>query len=191
MATTTSSEPQPLEITWLGRPQVLTYYLYLPVAFKAPVGFINGNFEQGRNVGWTESTKTQCGSDPCPLVVDQFPTGVSPYEGNWAAWLGGANNETSELSQSVDIGNQSGLSVAYYHRIESREVSCIWDYGYLEINGSEIAGTRVDLCEDNERGWQRKVVPLSGYSGIVTIKFIVETDDSVNSNYFIDNVSLL
>jgi len=187
----TTSQPGSPEFAQLWRPLVLTTYLYLPIVFKPLLDFINGNFEQGRNVGWTESTKSKCGSNPCPLVVNQFPSGVAAHGGSWAAWLGGANNETSELSQAVDIGNSTGLSLSYYHRVESREVSCNFDYAYLQINGNEVTGTRIGLCDRYEKGWEQKVVSLSGYSGLLSFKFVVKTDGSVNSNYFVDDVSII
>jgi hypothetical protein len=124
-------------------------------------------------------------------VVNTFPSGVTAHKGSWAAWLGGANNETSELSQTLGIGNNPGLSLSYYQRIESRETACNFDYAYLKINGSEVAGTRIGLCDGHESGWEQQVVSLSSYSGVLSFEFVVKTDASVNSNYFIDDVSII
>lgn len=58
-------------------------------------GIVNGDFEQGR-VGWTEYSFQGW------ELITYYGAGF-PHSGSWAAWLGGGDDETSRLSQTVTI----------------------------------------------------------------------------------------
>ena len=86
-------------------------------------------------------------------------------------------------------GEASTLS--YWNWIASEDV-CGDDYdiGSVRINGTIVQ--EIELCEaNNTGGWVKRNVDVSAYAGqTVTIQIRVETDDSLNSNFFVDDVTL-
>ena len=161
--------------------------LYLPVVSNGGSGssnqpLLNGNFEHGSGVGWGEYS-----SNGWTLVVDSFPGTVLPMSGQWAVWLGGDYNETSVLSQAVTVpGNQRFLT--YFHWIASEDY-CGYDFGGVLVNGQLYES--FDLCTANEMpGWGMRSVDLAAFVGQhVMLEFVVTTDGSLNSNWFIDDVA--
>ncbi len=141
----------------------------------------NGDFEQGSG-GWTEFSSS--GFD---LIVDELAQGtVSPHSGNWAAWLGGADNELSIISQQVTIPTNSPI-LSFYYWISSGD-ACNFDFSGVAINQSNVAVQ--DLCAaTSTNSWVQGLVDLSSFAGqSVTLSLWAETDESVNSNLFIDDV---
>lgn len=149
-----------------------------PTPTPPPSGgsIVNGNFESGRNVGWSESSSHGW------AIVGTY----SPYQGSYAAWLGGGNSETSTLSQN--IGVPSGGATLYYRYKISSSDWCGYDYGYVKLNGS--TAQTYSLCSSNNTsGYALGSVSLSGYAGqTVTLEFRATTDSSYSSSFYIDNV---
>lgn len=160
--------------------------VYLPVVVRAaaqapPTNLVNGNFEQ-QALGWTEFSLN--GFD---LIVNSFPGTVTPRSGSWAVWLGGADEEISYIAQQVTVSPSTPYLV-YYHWIASQDV-CGYDFGGVIVNGATV--DVYDLCQDSSTvGWVRHSVNLSSYVGqTVTFQIRAETDSSLNSNLFVDDVS--
>lgn len=159
---------------------------YLPLVLRLDVNegtgsLINGNFES-QSLGWTESS-----SGGYDLIVNDFETNaVTPHGGSWAAWLGGADNETSILSQTVTVPAASPY-LHFWYWIGSEDI-CDRDYFYIRMNDANVH-TRT-LCEDNNtNGWVQGVVNLSAYAGTSNIlRFRVTTDTVYNSNLFLDDI---
>jgi len=146
---------------------------------------VNGNFEQGRNVGWSESS-----THGYFLVLPSSNLIVPPHGGSYATWLGGANLETATISQSnVNLNTPTTLRLWYW--IGSQEAYCGYDYGYVKINGTPIYTW--NLCAStNTGGWVMRNLNLAAYTGqTVTLSIQAITDVSINSNLFIDDVSLI
>jgi hypothetical protein len=142
---------------------------------------VNGNFEQG-HVAWTEYS-----THGWELIVQSFPGAVTPHDGTWAAWLGGEFDDISYIQQQVLVpADQPYLS--YWQWIASED-ACGYDIGGVYVNGTVIE--EYELCSDNNTGgWVQRVINLSAYVGnSVTIQIKVETDGSLNSNLFIDQVA--
>lgn len=174
-----------LALTWSA--PVFDETLYLPIVTRAqvvvpPTTLVNGNFEQ-QTTGWTEYSYQ--GYD---LIVNSFPGTVTPHSGSWAVWLGGADDEISYIQQQVTI-NGSTPYLTYYHWIASAD-SCGFDFGGMLINGVTVVDV-YDLCvAENTGSWIKHSVNLSSYIGqTVTFQIRVETDGSMNSNLFVDDVS--
>jgi hypothetical protein len=151
------------------------------IAATSPI--VNGNFEQGRMVGWSESS-----SHAHNVVVSQVPPGTTRHSGSWIAWLGDADNETTTLSQSnLSISSPAGLSLWYW--IGSADV-CGYDFGYVKVNSSVIHSW--NLCESTiTSGWVELNVDLNAYSGqTIMLSIEVQTDESYPSGLLIDDVSL-
>lgn len=164
--------------------------VFLPLVTNGGTSFsdpiLNGDFELGRNVGWSEFSYFGF-----PLVLDQLDfsvVGITPRSGSWAAWLGGAENETSRLSQNVAISS-SGPYLHYWYWIGSEDY-CGYDFLNVKIN-NEIK-YQISLCENNNStNWIEKVIDLSSHSGsTVNLMFEVVTDGTFNSNLFLDDVSM-
>jgi hypothetical protein len=165
---------------------------YLPIVSRAPTPtpapppnvIVNPGFEQGRGVGWQEYS-----AQGWVLIMNSgFPTGVSPHSGQWAAWLGGDDDEISYIRQSVTI--PAGASVLSYWAWIASADACGYDFGGVLVNSTVV--NQFNLCSSTATGgWVRRTVNLSAYVGqTVALQLRVETDDSLNSNLFIDDVSL-
>ena len=148
----------------------------------------NGNFELGDNGDWTESTRLDF-----PLIVStaDLPTTFPPHSGQWAAWLGGGDDEVSDLSQTFAIPSSGPVYLHYYYWIGSDETNCGADTFRLLVNSTPVAVN--NLCISTRTGgWVHAAVNLGGFAGqTVTVHFHVETNPSpnTNSNFFLDDVS--
>ena len=80
--------------------------------------------------------------------------------------------------------------MTFYHWIASQDI-CGFDEGSVRINGTVVR--TYQLCEiRNTSGWVVDSIDLSAYGGqTVTLQIRTETDGSLNSNWFIDDVSFL
>lgn len=158
-------------------------YAYLPVISKAPpfLPLRNGDFEQGRTA-WYEYSR-----QGWQLIVQKPPLPVSPHSGRWAVWLGGAHDEISFIRQEVTVPPGSPY-LHYWHWIASEDL-CGYDYGGVLVDNRVVES--YTLCRSrNTNGWVRRTVNLSQYAGQnVQLQIRAETDSSLNSNLFIDDVS--
>ncbi len=159
--------------------------IYLPLVFRsypAPDPIVNGDFEDGRLVGWDEWSFNRY-----HIVVDQEEAGIQPHSGDWLAWLGGAKEELAYMEQTVTI--PSGRSyLHFWHWLYSWNDQCTTDRALLLVGG-ETVKTYV-LCEDeNTPGWMEQVVDLSAYVGqSVSLRFSIETTENPSS-WYVDDVS--
>ena len=145
-------------------------------------GIINGNFESG-SVGWT-----QYSSHGWTIITTSFPGSVTARSGSRATWLGGDYNDLSYIQQQVVISAGAPYLV-YWHWIASSD-SCGWDFGGVLINGSVV--DVYNLCSSTgTSGWVRHSVYLGAYAGqSVMLQIRAETDGTLNSNLFVDDVVL-
>lgn len=142
----------------------------------------NGNFESG-NTDWTEYS-----SHGWQIIMNTgFPSPVVPHGGAYAAWLGGDYDDTSYVEQQTTI-SPSCPFLTFYHWIASAD-TCGFDHGYVRVNGVNVAS--YELCESTGTGgWVAKSIDLGAYAGqTVTLQIRTETDASLNSNWFIDDIS--
>ena len=150
-----------------------------------PAGkIVNGGFECGPS-GWTEDSEQ---GFAIILSSDNLP--VPPHGGNWAAWLGGAADETSVLEQTVTIAVDRPFLV-YWLWIASEDVcDDAGDVGGVFVDESIV--DEYELCVGNNTGgWIRRSVDLSAYAGQeVALAFVAFADATLNSNMFVDDVSL-
>jgi hypothetical protein len=156
----------------------------LPTATPPPVNVIvNGNFEAGPT-GWQ-----QYSSNGWQLILQQANLPVPARSGTWAAWLGGDYDEASILSQmvTVPVGNSM---LTYWLWIASEDV-CGYDVGGVVINEDDAVDAYWLCADNNTGGWVRRDVNLGAYAGqSVLMDFAAFTDASLNSNMFLDDISL-
>jgi hypothetical protein len=181
-----------LLILTAGCPAVLSAHsLYLPLILKnsgQPSGTLqNGDFEKGTDGSWKVSS-----SNGSSLILDKSRLYGSPQSGNWAAWLGMVDNETSTLSQTVSIPADAA-TLNYYYRMESWETlaTCGNDMAYVKIGGTLLKS--YDLCNiNNKLLWTLEKIPIpSNYKGqVVELSFQVINDFDLVSDFFLDTVSI-
>lgn len=170
------------------RSAVVESYVFLPLVMKAygtaPVTpLLNGDFEAGQT-GWTESSLN--GWD---LIVNtDEPNMIVPHSGSWAVWLGGDDDETATVQQSVQVPPAAPY-LAYWHVLSSAESLCGFDAGWVKINTTEVK--TYQLCSTtNTSIWVKQVLDLSTYAGqTVTLQFGASTDADGVSSFFIDDVA--
>jgi len=163
-----------------------SFQLLLPVLVRANASaapsIMNGDFEQGPGSGWSEYSLHDW---PVLVHTDNLP--VSPHSGSWAAWLGGEFDEIAFIEQTVTVPNNSSiLRFAYWIGSEDE---CGYDFGGVVLNATNVVD-RFDLCSPQAMsGWGWHSVDLSSYAGQqVSLQIRVETDSSLNSNLFVDDV---
>lgn len=148
----------------------------------------NGDFEQGRYAGWDEYS-----THGWPIVVSsgELPPTRQPHGGSWAAWLAGEHDELSVFWQR-GVSIQPGSATLQFWYMIGSEDYCGYDFAGVVINGSTIVRS-FDLCDDtNTGGWVRTSVNLSAFAGqSVTIAFRSETDSSLYSSFWVDDVTLV
>lgn len=142
---------------------------------------LNGDFEQGRYVGWGESSALNY-----YLVLPSSDTAV--HNGSWAAWLGGDDQEIAYIYQN-NISIVSPTSLRLWYLTYSLD-DCGYDYGYVLVN--DIPIYTWNLCQStNTSDWMPLDLSLNSYNGqTINLKIKVTTDIGYYSNLFIDDVSL-
>ncbi len=167
------------EFSFTTRAKPLTTYLPF---IEGRVSLLNGDFESGQT-DWFEYSLN--GYD---LIYSAGNLPAPPYGGSWAAWLGGDDSEISYIQQQVVVPLGAPY-LGYWHWIDSKDF-CGWDFGKVVINGSAVVDV-YDLCSlTGTSGWVKHVVDLSAYAGqSVSLQIRVETDSSLLSNLFVDDVS--
>lgn len=164
----------------------------IATATPPPAGVVpNGDFEQGRVI-WVEV------SDSTPAIVrTTFPGTVHPRGGAWAAWLGGIYGTTNEMAISA-IAQRITVSpnrpyLSYWHWVASSD-ACNYDVAGIGVDYGAEDVDLVDsltLCRStNTGGWKQRSIDLRKYRGqTITLMFLVGTDRTLNSNWFIDDVT--
>ena len=115
-------------------------------------------------------------------------TPTTAHSGDWLAWLGGDYDEISRLSQSFTVPGTS--TVLHYWYLSGSDDVCGYDYFRIKVNGTTLY-TR-NLCTTTNTGaWVEGTLSLAAYANTsITLMFEVTTDSSLNSNMFLDDVSL-
>ena len=141
----------------------------------------NGDFEDGPSQ-WTEVSLN--GWD---LILNAIDLPVAPHSVNWAVWLGGDFDEIAYVEQRVKVPDSSP-EFKYWHWIASEDI-CGYDFGGVVVNSSIVIDV-YNLCDDNDtNGWVLHSVNLAAYAGqTIDIQIRAETDGSLNSNLFVDDV---
>lgn len=143
----------------------------------------NGDFESG-DVVWLEISTE--GFDLILNTSQDLP--ISPHNGSWLAWLGGYPNENSLISQVVTI--PAGRSILHFWIFTASADYCGYDVFGVLVNDDIVYDQWV--CDDNDtNGWVQRTVDLAAYAGqTIELKFLAGVDGSLNSNIWLDDISL-
>ena len=109
-----------------------TARVFLPTVLQPAFAIRNANFEAGRT-GWVDTS-----TDGGAVIRTDQP--VAAHSGVWVAWLGGARNNISTISQQVTVPASAPI-LSYYHYIASAD-AC--GYG----NHRELLGHRPPAQHD-------------------------------------------
>ena len=144
----------------------------------------DGDFEQG--VG-TWQMNSSIGLANLILSKDQLPADRQPHTGHWMSWLGGMNDETSSISQSIQVPAEMSQLV-FWKRVKSIESDCANDIAGVYVNGQPVQA--IDLCASvASTTWSSVTVDLSAYAGqTVELKFQVTTDSADSSSLYLDDM---
>jgi hypothetical protein len=166
-----------------------TYFIYLPLIMRP--GLKNGGFESGNDGSWTLYSYQGFIDD-----IIYIPGGsdlVQAYQGSYLAWLGGYQNELTQVSQQVFISPDMPY-LSYWYWIESSD-DCGYDFFRVKVNGTVIQ--TMDLCSSNASAdWENGVLNLSPYvNKTIALMFEVTTNetsenDPYGSNLYLDHISL-
>ena len=158
----------------------------------------NGTFEGGSNGDWSEQSTNGYG-----LILQRNDLGgLAPHAGEWAAWLGGSNNEESTLTQDVVL-NGRAIALTFYYQINSED-DCGYDTATVSVQAvanlaaSGLAHTAAvqsvdfNLCQDNASGaWEQATLDLSEFADqTVRLTFVARTDESLISSLFVDDATV-
>ena len=145
-------------------------------------GIINGDFEAGQ-VSWIEYS-----SNGFDIITHESEATLSAHNGEWFAWLGGFDNETSTISQIVNI--PSGLSYLHYWYWIMSEDECGYDDFRVKMGATTVKTQ--NLCTStNTYGWVHTSINLSAYVNVpLTLKFEAVTGSILISNIFLDDIYL-
>ena len=156
-----------------------------PVSVAVCVGSAFQSYSSG-----VFETNEYCGGDVNHAVVlvgwddNQGTNGIWHLKNSWGPGWG----ENGYMRIGYGISNVGYSALAYWHWIASEDL-CGYDFGGVLINSTVV--DVYDLCSStNTGGWVKHVVNLSAYAGqSVSLQIRAETDDSLNSNLFVDDVS--
>ena len=141
----------------------------------------NGTFESG-NTACIEYS--ELGYE---IITNDFPAGLLPHNGSYAAWLGGDDNEISLIEQQVPVSSSCSF-LTFYHWIDSAD-DCGYDFGFIFINDTLVRTYQLCAARDTG-GWRVQSIDLGAYAGqTVDLVFSSATDESNSSSWLIDDVS--
>lgn len=154
----------------------------------------NADFDLG-HVAWTESSTNFPGPES---LLFQGGTGGAPaaYSGAWLAWLGGFNDEVSDLSQQITVPNGTGPFYLYFrYQIGSDETNCNQvtpsDTFTLRINNTQVDGIVVCNAFNTGANWTlfSFITDFSAYAGqTITVHIRLTNNATLNSNVFLDSL---
>jgi thermitase len=147
---------------------------------------VNGGFESG-SASWTES------SSGGYELIDT----TRPHTGAYSAYLGGYNNGTDSVYQTVSIpAGATSANLSYWSYMTSSEgTGTPYDYLYVEVRstGGTLLGTLRTQNNTGTRGsWLQttnlSLLPWKGQT--VRVQFRATTDSSLITSFFVDDVVL-
>ncbi len=160
-------------------------------------GIVNGNFDLGRNNGWTETSKGNyilVGTGSSFASTEITPQ-VNPLSGQYMGRIGGFSYEVNSLSQTVALPASTPLYLKLYVQDRNASISdCAGLWVGAQIRVSVAGQTIYDtyLCQYNQlNSWTPVYFNLSALAGqTVPIIFQADAANTVWSYLYIDDVSL-
>jgi len=120
---------------------------------------------------------------------------VSTWRGLYFAWLGGADDELSQLEQVVTVpSDKTSLAIHSGYYSGEPQAYCASDNARILINGVELS--KWNVCNKSQWNpvplYSQTIFDLSGYAGqTVTMTLEMQTDESNISSWYIDTVQFV
>ena len=145
----------------------------------------NGDFEAGNN-DWTESSTNY----PNIIMNDAR---IKARSGKYYAWLGGNDNETSLLSQSITVQSDAPYLRLYYMLSSKEKCGNRYDTAQIAIDGVIVPNGNLELCARNTAvTWKPLTIDLTSQVGqTVTLSVTTTTDESIVSSLWIDDIGFV
>lgn len=162
-----------------------SHSIYLPLIWVTDTTISDKGFEEG---GTTWQAYSLNGQD---LILPSSQLPVPPNSGQWAARLGGIDNEISMLSQTIAIQKEN-TCLTYQVWIQSAD-SCEVDFGGVGVNG--IWFMVEPLCAGTTTGrWVPRHVDMearvsTALTPTLVLNFAAITDYSVASTMIVDDIA--
>jgi subtilisin family serine protease len=125
-----------------------------------PSAVVNGDFEAGPGVGWTETSGAGHG-----LVAPNKPHG-----GAWSLWLAGYDNAADQATQRITTVPAGGW-LTFWRRMETSEFTNTTVYDYMAVRlydgetGAAIVTLRYVTNLSERNTWRQDVVNLAPTPG--------------------------
>jgi subtilisin family serine protease len=142
----------------------------------------NGGFENGTSP-WVESS-----SGGYELI-----TSDRAHTGSHGAWLGGYNNGTDAVSQTVTIP-ANGTLTYWWYQTSAEGTATAYDFFRVKLydsTGKLVATVKTRSNRDARSAWYQDSIGLGAYAGqTLRVEFSVTTDYSLTTSFFLDDVAL-
>ena len=176
---------------------LLIILTFLSFVIKSQAQIINGNFESGRNSGWTEySTKNfDLIATGSTFISTEIEAPVYPRSGSYMARIGGFQLEVNSISQVFTLPNVKPLYLVFYAQTRSStgtDCAGVWVGAKISIFVNNQLISSAYLCKYNDiYQWTQYYIDMSAIAGETTqIVFQAESANSFWSYFYIDDVSL-
>jgi subtilisin family serine protease len=143
---------------------------------------VNGGFENGTSP-WQQSSSGGY----------QLITTTRPHAGAYSAYLGGYNNATDTIYQTITIPANGTLTYWWY--MTTSEIGST-PYDYLRVrlyttSGALVATLRTFSNASGAGAWRQDSLSLASYAGqTLRVQFTTTTDFSLRTSFFVDDVSV-
>ena len=154
-------------------------------------GVADPSFEAGPYGGfWTEAS-TNFGTPICDITCGTGG-GTGPRTGTYWAWLGGADNEVSIVSQTVSLPNGSSAHLRFHLELPDCDSEAgIRDVFEVRVNGILVYDTDNNDPACDLTGYLQRTVDISAFLGTtLTLEFRGECDSSNLTNFFLDDITI-
>ncbi|MBX3748069.1 MAG: hypothetical protein KF833_22405 [Verrucomicrobiae bacterium] len=151
-------------------------------------GFVNGDFEQGPNVGWEQY--------PGPVIFHASVLGqAQPHSGQYAAWLGmdGDGRRIAQLGQRITLPNRQPLYLNFAAWVYSEEICDVpwYDRLTLYVNDQPVIRNERVCRGGGTDGWQRFSLDLSPLAGqSASFVFEMSSVDALASVLLLDDITV-
>jgi subtilisin family serine protease len=143
---------------------------------------VNGGFESG-TAPWSQTSSGGYG-----LI-----TTTRPHAGSYSAYLGGYNNGTDVVSQTITVP-ANGTLTYWWYMTTGESGSTVYDrlrVRVLSSGGAVLATPRTWSNASGAGLWRQDTISLASYAGqSVRLEFNATTDSSLPSSFFVDDVSV-
>lgn len=168
---------------------------YFAGCSDCPNWFQNSGFEDG-NAVWSATGVDVIANTGHPNL------NITPYQGNWLAWLSGRNNATDELWQTFTVPSDATTATLSYWLYMSSEETDNGLYDAMSVrlrtgDGANQIGEDLDYITNTfspRDQWVHRSVSLgdlSSYQGqTLQIRFKSTSDASAKTSFYLDEVQV-